>query len=234
MPAAGTKILIVGANRGIGLQWVKSYITNGCTVTGTIRPEGREDPSVEDLRQTGAKILELDYTKEDTIEQAVEDYGDGPLDVLVNCGGVHVYPESWLEHTSASLVERFLIMTVGPFLTSKHFLPNLLKSDAGKIVNVSSDFGSVEENLEGECIAYRLAKTALNQQTVTIARELKAQGHKISLMCVNPGWVPTRMTKGKGNVRIEESVEGMIKLTDEMTLENTGQFRMANGETHAY
>ena len=95
-----------------------------------------------------------------------------------------------------------------------------------------TDEGS--ENVEGECIAYRLAKAALNQQTMTIAQELKANGHKISLMSVNPGWVPTRMTAGKGNTNIEESVEGMIKLADGMTLENTGQFRKWNGKSHAF
>ena len=66
---------------------------------------------------------------------------------------------------------------------------------------------------------------------MTIAQELKAKGHKISTMSVNPGWVPTRMTKGKGNTKIEDSVGGMIKLADEMTLENTGQFRKWNGKT---
>ena len=78
-------------------------------------------------------------------------------------------------------------------------------------------------------MAYRLAKSALNQQTMTIARELKNKGEKVNLMAVNPGWVPTRMTAGKGDTKIEDSVASMIKLVDEMALENTGQFRKWNG-----
>ena len=75
-----------------------------------------------------------------------------------------------------------------------------------------------------------MAKAALNQGTMTIAQELKADGSNISFLSVNPGWIPTRMTSGKGDTDVVESVEGIIKLGDEVTMKNTGQFRKWNGE----
>ena len=65
---------------------------------------------------------------------------------------------------------------------------------------------------------------------MTIAQELKSNGHNVSVMSVNSGWVLTRMTAGKGDTNIEESVGGMIKVADELTLENTGQFRNWDGK----
>ncbi|KAM0424834.1 hypothetical protein ACHAPT_009890 [Fusarium lateritium] len=81
------KVLVVGANRAIGLNLVKAFIGRSWNVTGTIRPQSRSDPSVADLQATGATILEIDYLDESTIEKASQAYGDGPLDILINVGG---------------------------------------------------------------------------------------------------------------------------------------------------
>ncbi len=66
-----------------------------------------------------------------------------------------------------------------------------------------------------------MAKAALNQETMTTARELKANGQILAVMSVNPGWVPTRMTAGKRDANIEESVAGINKHADELSLGHT-------------
>ncbi|KAI8955725.1 hypothetical protein F4801DRAFT_277291 [Xylaria longipes] len=85
--------MVFGANRGIGLNILKSFVSRSWNVTGTIRPQTTNDPSFEDLKQTGAKVLELDYLDESSIEKAAADFGDQPLDILVNVGGLALsYP----------------------------------------------------------------------------------------------------------------------------------------------
>ncbi|OSS52463.1 hypothetical protein B5807_03049 [Epicoccum nigrum] len=157
-----------------GLELVKAYTAKSWHVTGTIRPQSRDDVSVKDLKETGVDILELDLLDERSIEKAARDFGDRPLDLLLNLGGKvsnsasemqtnvrrtdtsssslartdhldvlgqlphhgHCKPISALVVTRAEIVQ-------GPFLTCKHFLPSLDKAVDPKIVNITSDFGSV-------------------------------------------------------------------------------------------
>jgi short-subunit dehydrogenase len=95
------------------------------------------------LEKTGAKILELDYLDESTIEKAAVAYGSKPLDFLINVGGLSPHPKPWNEQTNDMLVEKFRVMAVGPLLTIKHFLPKLEQSPNAKVVNISSAFGSI-------------------------------------------------------------------------------------------
>ncbi|RYC54948.1 hypothetical protein CHU98_g11257 [Xylaria longipes] len=115
--------MVLGANRGIGLNILKSFVSRSWNVTGTIRPQTTNDPSFEDLKQTGAKVLELDYLDESSIEKAAADFGDQPLDILVNVGGLPPSPKPWQEQTNEMIVQKFRVMAVvesiqGPFLAN--------------------------------------------------------------------------------------------------------------------
>ncbi|KAM7182588.1 hypothetical protein V8F33_014196 [Rhypophila sp. PSN 637] len=151
---AAKSVLIVGANRGIGYNLVKAFVGESWDVIGTVRPQTRadKDPSVGDLtapelEKTGAKILEIDYLDEATIDRAAAAWGDKPLDMLVNLGGLSPDPKSWQEQSADMMVEKFRVMAVGPLLTIKHCLPKLEKAFDAKIVNVSSSFGSISSSL---------------------------------------------------------------------------------------
>ena len=80
------------------------------------------------------------------------------------------------------------------------------------------------ENDRGRCISYRIAKTALNQQTVTIANELKAAGSKVIILAVDPGDVPTRLSRGHGKTDIDKSVRGIVEIIETATLADSGSF----------
>lgn len=173
-PAYLINLAPLGANRGIGFNLVKAFIAESWEVTGTVRPQTRadNDPTVGEvgwtsklillavdfphlctinlppkLEKTGAKILELDYLDEATIEKAAAAYGDRALDMLVNLGGLPPKPRHWHEQTADIMVEKFRVMTVGPIITTKHFLPKLERAPDAKIVTVSSAFGSVSSQL---------------------------------------------------------------------------------------
>ncbi|KAK2590911.1 hypothetical protein QQS21_011409 [Conoideocrella luteorostrata] len=120
-------------------------------------------------------------------------------------------------------------MTVGPFLATKYFLPNLKKSDAGKVINISSLLASISENDFGQFVSYRTAKAALNMETVTIAHELKAKNLNITMLMLDPGDIPTRLTKWVGNTSMLSSVNGMVKIIEEATLDMSGSYLSWNG-----
>ena len=222
--------LVIGANRGIGLQLVKTFQDHGWKVYGSVRPITRDDSSVQDLKNTGAGILYVDYTNEASIEQAAREFGDGPLDCLVNSGGFGVNPDDSWSHDYDMVLERFKVMCLGPFLATKHFRPSLERSEAGKVLNISSDMGSIATNTEeGENIGYRVAKAALNQQTKTLAQELRRTGSKISLVAVCPGFVATKMTRFRGKDDIVEVCKGTVDIVLNLTTKDSGSFRNWKG-----
>jgi len=228
---AAKSVLIVGANRGIGYNLLKAFVGESWDVTGTVRPQSRadKDPSVGDLEKTGAKILEIDYLDEATIERAAAAWGDKPLDMLVNLGGLSPHPKSWQEQSADMMVERFRVMAVGPLLTIKHFLPKLEKASDARVVNVSSAFGSISTNSFGTCMAYRVAKAALNQGAVTMAREWEKEGRKVTMVCIEPGFLSTRLTGWDGVDDMDTCIAGMMKLFKGLTPKDHGAFLKWDG-----
>lgn len=89
------------------------------------------------------------------------------------------------------------------------------------------------ENERGRCISYRIAKSALNQQTVTIANELKAAGSKIVMIVVDPGDVPTRLIRGNGKTDIDKSVRGIVEIIESATLVDSGSFLKWAGQKNS-
>ncbi|KAI0115876.1 hypothetical protein GGR51DRAFT_502452 [Nemania sp. FL0031] len=223
------KALIVGANRGIGLNLVRALSLRGWDVTATIRPEAFSDSSFEDLKRTGATILSLDLLNETSIKAAVAEYGSGPLDVLVNCAGIGPEPDEWYEHTAEILMEKYRTNTVGPFLTTKHFYPNL-KAAGGRVFNITSRGASMSNNTQGQDLAYRLSKTALNQLTATMAAEFKNNGDGISVMAVYPGYLATRLSSFRSRDNMERSIEGMVRIIETAGMDETGSFVNWKGE----
>ncbi|PSN73640.1 short chain dehydrogenase [Corynespora cassiicola Philippines] len=223
-------VFIIGANRGIGRKFVDKFKSQGWEVHGSVRPQTLDDETVKDLRETGTKLYEIDYLDESSIQKAAKEYGPGTLDCLINCAGVSHGPVTWQEYDSEILTKWFQIMVVGPLLATKHFQPSLEKSDAGKVVNLTSKLGSIGVNDNGTKIGYKLAKTALNQETRTIAMDLKSKDSKIAVMAVSPGWVSTKLSGWLGDTDIDESVDGMYEIMNKLTLEETGNFWNWSGE----
>ncbi|RSM15766.1 hypothetical protein CDV31_004867 [Fusarium ambrosium] len=227
--------LIIGANRGLGLGLLKVFKENGYNVFGTVRPQTRSDSSFKDLEATGATVIDLDFLDEESIAAAAKTYGnDKPLDVLVNCGGVEMYPEKWLDTTAEALVYKYRVMTVGPFLSSKYFLPSLKKSEFGKIVNITSEWASIAANDCGTHISYRVPKSALNALSISIAIELKEAKENIAVLLVDPGDVPTKLSRWAGDIDLNDSVRGMFGQIEKATIEDTGLFVNWRGHKWPY
>ncbi|KAK0721252.1 hypothetical protein B0T21DRAFT_414448 [Apiosordaria backusii] len=230
-------VLIVGANRGIGNNLLQAFVRESWDVTGTVRPQTRteKDPTVVELEKVGVKILEIDYLDETTIAHAAAQYGsDRPLDLLINVGGLSPHPKSWQDQTGEMMVEKFRVMAVGPILATRHFLPNLELADNARIVNVSSAFGSVSKNSFGTCMAYRMAKAALNQATVTLAREWEKEGRKVTLVNVEPGFVSTRLTGWDGVDDMATCIAGLMKVFKDIKPEDNGTLIKWDGNRIPY
>ncbi|CAA7266133.1 unnamed protein product [Cyclocybe aegerita] len=221
-------VLIVGANRGVGFELGSKLLQSGYLVYGTHRPETKGDPSVSQMIQQGIKSLEMDFTDEESIIAASKHFSDQPLDVLINCAGVY-YPwddKPFTELTADDLISHFKVNTVGPFLTSKHFLSALAHSKAGKIINISSDLASIADNTGGNA-CYRISKCALNQLTKNAAMDLEKIAPNVKIIAVHPGYVPTKMTGYVGEDDMVKCIQGLGEIVERFG--TPGEEKLPNG-----
>ena len=89
---------------------------------------------------------------------------------------------------------------------------------------------TIAEDHHGRCINYRIAKTAFNQQTITIANELKLADSKVIVLAVDPGDVPTRLNQGHGKTSIDDSVRGIVKIIETATIADSKSFQEWTGK----
>ncbi|KAH7000616.1 short chain dehydrogenase [Ilyonectria destructans] len=218
-------ILIVGANRGLGLQFALQYQAKGFNVYGTYRKESVDE--AKELLDSGVKTITLDLADETSIKDASKSFGDQPLDFLINCAGKFQHSPKWIDTTTDEFMQRFRISAVGPYLTTKAFHAQLKKSPSPFVINISSKSGSIGENETGGNLSYRTAKAALNMITVDLARELAPDN--ISLVAMSPGWVQTKMSNWTGPTQSPEAVTLMIQVIDGLQPSDTATFYHRDG-----
>ncbi|KAF6822370.1 short chain dehydrogenase [Colletotrichum plurivorum] len=205
-------ILIIGANRGIGNELATRFQAKGFDVYGTYRPQTRGDSSVTELKAQGVKTFEVDFTDEDSLAAAAQEFGDATLDILVNCAGSYMLwadDKSFAEMGPDDVLREFKVNVMGPFMASKAFLPALSRADHPKIITMSSDMASIKDNKGGN-ISYRISKAGVNQLTKTMAVDLQKAGSRVEALAVHPGWVPTKMAGFYGEDDMDTCMSALV------------------------
>jgi NAD(P)-dependent dehydrogenase (short-subunit alcohol dehydrogenase family) len=190
--------VVTGANRGIGRELTRQLAGRGFLVVAGSRDPGAGERAARQLDPEGRSVIarQLDVTDPATIQAAAGWAAEhlGRADVLVNNAAIHY--DSWQQAWNADLtVVRDALDTnlVGAWLTTQAFLPLLRNSAHGRIVNVSSEGGSIS-GINGGTPAYSVSKAALNALTRLLAGELR--GDRILVNAVCPGWTDTDMGRG--------------------------------------
>jgi NAD(P)-dependent dehydrogenase (short-subunit alcohol dehydrogenase family) len=213
-------VLIAGANRGIGLEFVQQYVRDGWTVIGTAR-------STADCAETaaaapGVRMEQLEVTSQASIDALANRLAGVPIDILiVNAGISGDLPRKPVEIDFAELETVMSVNTFAPLHVAAALRPNLEAGERKVAVAVSSLMSSITRNTWGTQYVYRASKTALNAMWTSLAREWKPLG--ISCILIRPGLVRTRMTNFKGDLDPEESVSGMRRVLDRMTIADSGR-----------
>ncbi|MFB9660682.1 SDR family oxidoreductase [Glycomyces mayteni] len=196
--------LVTGANKGIGYEIAKGLAQKGVKVWAAARSEERGMEAVERLRGEGAEadFLQLDVTDEGSIAKAVAQVQS--LDILVNNAGIALADGGWntSELTVATARKVFETNVIGVIAVTNAFLPLLRESGAPRIVNVSSEVGSLtfmtgdHEFAKMQGGAYGASKSALNMLTVSYAKEFKDGPVKVNAM--TPGYTKTDLNHNQG------------------------------------
>lgn len=223
--------LITGANKGIGFEVAHQLGKLGIVVLVGARDQERGEEAVKKIQAEGGEAIavHLDVTRQDTIN-ATASYIDttyGKLDILVNNAGISLSAGRVLPGELDIDVFRAIYETnvFGTFAMTKTMLPLLKRSEAGRIVNMSSNMGSLNLFSDPDSffakmpplLAYNSSKTALNAITVAFANELRATAIKIN--SVSPGYCATDLNDHQGFLTPQEGAKIAVRFA---TLPNDG------------
>lgn len=220
---AGT-VLITGANRGLGLEFSRQYAAAGWQVIGTAR---RPDAAT-DLKALGVRVVQLDVTNQESVDRLARDLGDHPIDLLINNAGIFPMAATLPEIDFDNITRTLAVNTIGPMRVTRALLPNLRRGEAKKIVNITSNLGSIADNTDGQFYGYRESKAALNMFTRSLAAELRGDGFTCIVM--NPGWVQTDMGGPRAPLQAPESIAGIRGVIDRLTPADSGTFWTYEGK----
>jgi len=222
--------LVTGANKGIGFEVVRQLAREGFRVFLGARNEEAGRAAAEKLNREGEKedygdimFLKIDISKIDSVRSAAEDFSkqSDRLDALVNNAGILLDDDKDALTTTPEIFETTLrTNTLGALLVSQAFVPFLKKSDAPRIVNVSSGGGQLAEGADGWAPAYCISKTAINGVTVQLAAALP----KFAVNSVCPGWVRTDMGGSNATRSVAEGASGIVWLAADAPQNQTGKF----------
>ena len=233
-----TTALVTGANRGLGLEWVRQLADTVDHLYATCRrPAAADDlQALAEAHPDTVTVLGLDVTDDDAIADAVARVRreQGVLHLLVNNAGVSggATSDRFGSVDAETMTEVLRVNAVGPHLMTQAFAELLTAGadDRGTatVVNVTSQLGSIERTSGGGWHSYKASKAALNMGTRLQAAELK--GNDVIVVAMHPGWVRTDMGGSNARLSTEESVTGMLDVIDDLELSHTGQFLAYDGD----
>jgi NAD(P)-dependent dehydrogenase (short-subunit alcohol dehydrogenase family) len=192
-------VLVTGANRGIGLAIARRLAEIGNSVLLGSRDLRAGEDAAKSLGRPELDIeaVHVDLGDAAVIDAALRDIDKSGrrVDALVNNAGV-LHEKPILELTDAEIADSIAVHLTGPLRLIRGLAPGMVARGYGRIVNVSSGWGSFAEGMGGPGL-YGITKVALNALTLRLSKELPASV-KVNAMC--PGWVRTRMG-GEGAAR---------------------------------
>lgn len=216
---------VTGANKGIGYEVARQLAAKGFHVfVGARNPKaGRK--AAEEIPKTFGKatFLEIDVADADSVTNAAREFSsiEDDLDVLVNNAGIIADGDDAILKVSDELFRKTLeTNTLGALRVTRAFAPLLRKSEAPRVINVSSGGGQLSGGADGWAPAYCISKTALNGVTVQLAAALP----EFAVNSVCPGWVRTEMGGENASRSVEEGADTIVWLASEAPQDLTGKF----------
>jgi NAD(P)-dependent dehydrogenase (short-subunit alcohol dehydrogenase family) len=218
------RILITGASRGIGLELARQCAARGDEVFACARTP---DTAHKLKRINNVTIVPLDVVDEQSINAAASFVASkvNSLDVLINNAAINPETppyESFGQLRAQSIMEVLHTNTVAPLIVAQAFLNLISKGNNPRLINVSSGMGSISDRTYGGSHSYCMSKAALNMASRGLASDVRSR--KIVVIALDPGWVQTDMGGAGASLTPKQSVNGILKVVDNLTLKDTGKF----------
>jgi NAD(P)-dependent dehydrogenase (short-subunit alcohol dehydrogenase family) len=213
-----TTILITGANRGLGLEFVKQYAAEGADIIACCREPAKADA----LKAVKGKVrvMAVDVGDPSSVAALKKDLGDAPIDILINNAGIggprdgKFDMDAWLNI--------FRVNSVAPFQMALTFKANLKAGKDKKLITLTSVLGSIAES-GGGLQPYRASKSAVNSLMHGLSKDWAGDGILVGIF--HPGWVQTDMGGSSAPVKPEASVKGLRARIAELDAAKSGTYR---------
>ena len=234
-----TLALITGANKGIGFETARQLGQQGIHILVGAREKARGEEAVQKLTalDVQATFVQLDVTDEKSISRAAQSLVDtfGRIDILINNAGISGGNANKPSDTTLAVMRTVYNTNVfGVVAVTKAMLPLLRKSQAERIVNVSSGLGSMTqasdrnyEFFQVNNLPYQSSKAAVNAITVEFAKELAETPIKVN--AADPGFTNTDFNNHRGNRTVEQAATVIVHLATLSKDGPTGSFQDENG-----
>jgi NAD(P)-dependent dehydrogenase (short-subunit alcohol dehydrogenase family) len=232
------RAFITGANRGLGLELTRQYLERGDTVFAACRQpiEATDLRALQQQHPDRLHVLRLDVTDPASIQAAAQSVAavtDG-LEVLLNNAGVYPHAGSGDAHqrlgqlTHEDAIETLLVNAIGPLLVSQAMLPLLRAGRKGRILSLSSGYGSLTWKASGDPYHYSASKAAMNMYMRSLAADIGHTG--LISVIVDPGWMRTSMGGSNATQDPADSARGIIRLAEQLHAEENGSFVTWQGQ----
>lgn len=228
------RVLITGANRGLGLELSKQFAAENYHVIGTARSP---EKAIE-LKEVADEVLQLDVTSDESIKGLAKALNGKKIDILVHNAG-YFGPTLGLgkeREKSASLktltrsevLDCFAVNAAGPLFVTQGLIPNLNASRQAKIIIISSRSGIINQTRKAGAYGYRISKTAANRAVKIMAAD-KILGNAI-VVAIAPGHNQTDMGGSQAKLSPEVSMKQVKTRIEELTKKHDGGFWYYDGE----
>ena len=205
------RIVVTGANRGMGLELVRQLRDRGDEVEACAR---RPDaPALRALAGDRVRLHALDVTDATSVGALAAALGDAAIDIVWNVAATYSadgLPALAGDLALAEVAAMYEVNAIGALRVSLALLPHLRRGTARKLVHISSDMASIGDNDRGGAYAYRMSKAALNMMSRSLAADLR--GERIVSVVINPGWVKTDLGGPRAPGVPEDSARGALAL----------------------
>jgi NAD(P)-dependent dehydrogenase (short-subunit alcohol dehydrogenase family) len=230
------RILITGANRGLGYEIARLYLARGEHLFAGVRPTANTDAleSLTVARPGQLTLFDMDVTDEDAIDEAVssiKSHTDG-LDLLINNAGRLTRGETPANVKAETMLSEYHVNAVAPMIVAQKCLGLLRAGRQPKIINMASMVGSPGSKDDGSIYSYHASKVALHLLTRALAFDLKPDGIIVAAVC--PGWARTEMSEGEGPLSPPESAEGVVRVIDRLGEADAGCCYTWAGDRHPW
>ncbi|GAB5468625.1 MAG: SDR family oxidoreductase [Rhodospirillales bacterium] len=220
------RLVITGANRGIGLCLAQRYASDGWEVHATAREPDAAD-RLSALPNT--KVYRLDVSRQDSIEAFAAALGGLPIDHLINNAGIFGPHNPDFGRTEATdWVSVLTVNAASPWLVTERLAENVKAGAAKRVGVITSQLGSITNAALGWPAIYAVSKAAANMTARQLSLILGEAG--VVTLALHPGWVRTDMGGEAADISPEESAEGLFEIMTTATTEMNGGFFSYDGQ----
>lgn len=230
-----TTILVTGANRGLGLEFVRQYAAEGVHVHAACRNPAKADAlnAIASASKGKVTIHAMNVADEASVTACAKALNGAALDIVINNAGIYgPKNQSAADMDYAGWAETHAINTMGPLRVAAAFKEHLKRGTAPRMVAITSQMGSIAQGGGRGFYAYRSSKAALNMVINLLANDWREEG--IATLALHPGWVRTDMGGPQAPLLPEESVSGMRKVIAALTPSGSGTYLDYAGKAIAW